>query len=156
MEKVEKLGHNSPILDEPVLEELRILGDRVLVQCPKNLNSTCPRLKRLCLQRVNVTILLCRVAPLQFGFGHDTVKELECSNVDYVKRITCPKLTKLVMGSGFALGAGLCCELAFLVVKCLNLLHLEMHGYSFFMPRLSWILDQVPHLESLRICEQDG
>lgn len=81
---------------------------------------------------------------------------MECSNLDYVMHITSPKLTKLVVRSGFGLEEGLCCELALPVVECLNLLHLEIHGFSFLMPNLPWILDQVPHLESLRIYEQDG
>ena len=49
---VDPMGSTSPVLDCPFLEELMLYGDRFEVHWAKNLDSRCPRLKRVRLARV--------------------------------------------------------------------------------------------------------
>lgn len=65
-----------------------------------------------------------------------------------MKRITCPKLTKLVLKWDSTRPIP---EVAFPVVKCQNLFHLEMYGYAHLMSSLPSILAVLPHLESLKV-----
>ena len=150
---VDPVQHSSLVLDCPFLEELRIYGDRLEVHCAENLNSWCPRLKR-----VHLTRLLEMFVPHEVlgssEFVHETVEELECcSLLPQTKRIACPKLTKLVMRWDID---GQQPEMAFPVVECLSLLRIELLGYAHLVSSLPSILAVLPDLESLKICELNG
>ena len=123
---VDTMGR-SPVLDCPSLEELRLYVDRFEVHCAKNFDSWCPRLKSVRLERVHVMNIR-QEEPSSSEFVHATVEELECCTmVPMIERIACPKLTKLVLRGDTDSKK---VEVAFPVVECLKLLHLELHGYS--------------------------
>ena len=87
--------------------------------------------------------------PESSEFVHETVEELKCySLLPQMKRIACPKLTKLVMRWDID---GQQPEMAFPVVECLSLLRLELLGYAHLVSSLPSILAVLPVLESLKI-----
>ena len=143
-----------PSLRKTPTEELRLDGMRLEVRCAKNLDSRCPRLKRVRLERPFDKELQCEVIG-SLEFIHDTLEELDCRGfLLQTKRIACPKLTKLVMRCGID---GPNVELAFLVVESLNLLRLELLGYAHVVCNLPSILAMFMDLESLKIENQrDG
>ena len=150
---VDPMGRTCPVLDCPFLEELRLYGDRFEVHYAKNLDSWCPRLKRVTLVRV-VDMELLYEEPGSLEFVHGAVEELKCRNLlPSMKRIACPKLTKPRMSWDID---GPKIELAFPVVGCPNLLRLELHGYDHLLSNLSSILAVLPDLESLKIDDRGG
>ena len=147
-------GCCSPSLACPSLEHMKVCGGTFDAICVENINAMCPALKRVEIGRPEIydgygfwdDAEKCEEL---LEFVHEGVEELVLTNLtrDTVC-VDCNKLKKLVIKwvahAQFA-------SMTFPLIKCPNLISLELDGYTDMLLTIPQILAELPTLEVLRI-----